>query len=452
MRSTEAAGLWWLPNLPATKVPGILKVDEGGRSRLELIGCFRDAFDTAETPSTNKKDNVKVATSISMETTGNYGRICGQVGSKEYTLDDCFRIHWSSGMFGSAIAREEIRVGRYYEGIWLDAKESAEFIQADVHLQWLPFWLMESAIAEQWLFEERGTNTRVRGTQVKVSPLATRSCRPWAGWTVSLHHRVALTGNRVTGRSVSQEYFFSVSTTTKTPIAQLLDVAADLQTLLSFGLNRPIGFDGIQLRHPEAHPPGRPQRAYLNAIDLVLPWSFRDLSEREPVSDYDMAFTFPQLGGMKGVRNFLRVAETYRPSLTRVIASRMAREMFVSDQLLHRAAALEAFDRERTNAKKKIDFKDRLVRSVAYAGQPFSALVADVPAWATRVTRERNDAAHTLGLGSDASDQYFIARSLYWLYLICLLREAQMPKKVLDHIARNPEFLLVQERLRAIGY
>lgn len=356
-------------------------------------------LDAAEVRSTDKGENVKVATAKAFEATGNYGRVCGQVGSKEYTLDDCYRGQWSSGIFGAAIAREEIRVGRGYQGIWLELNEPAEFVQADVRLQWLPFWLMESAIAEQWTFDETGKNGRVHNMQINVAPLSSRACRPWIGWRVALNHRAEVTGNRVTGRSVSQEYFFSITRTAITPADELLKVAADLQTLVSFGVNRPVGIDGITLRHPQAHPPGRPQKPFLSPIEFIVPWSYRDTSERENISDYDMAFTFPQMGGMKGVRSFLHAAERYRPSLTRVIASSMAREMFVSDQLLHRAAALEAFDRERTNTKKKrIDFKDRILGSVAYAGEPFAALVANMQGWATRVTKERDDAAHTLGL------------------------------------------------------
>jgi len=452
MDAIDAGGLWWLPDAPDVRVPGVLKVDEGGRARVELIGCFRDMFAMADVQENSDGSTVQSLSTDAFGKSGDYGRVCGQVGSKEYTLDDCHRGRMTSGMFGSAIASEEIRAGRVYRGIWLDKQDEAEFDQADVRLQWLPFWLMESAIGEQWTIEDAGTS-EIHNMQINVTGLAARSCRPWTGWTVSLNHVAGVTGDRVTGRSVSQDYYFSIRTTSLTHVDRLLEVAADLQTLVSFGVNRPVGIEGLSLRHPRAHPPRRPQRKFRYPIDFVVPWSYRDTSDKTQVSDYDMAFTFPQIGGMAGVRKFLLAAAKYRESLTRVIASSMSTEMFVSDQLLHRAASLESFDRTRTNtAKSKIDFKVRLVRSAQFAGAPFSALVTDITKWASRVTQERNDAAHTLGLGSDAAEQYFVARSLYWLYAICLLREAGMPDPVFDHIGRNPELTFVRERLASMGF
>jgi hypothetical protein len=444
--------MWWLPDAPEAKVPGVIKMNERGSTRLELIGCFRDMLDAAEVQQQPDGSATRTATAKALEDAGNYGRVCGQVGSKEYTLDDCYRGRWSSGMFGSAIASEEIRAGRSYRGIWLDASEPARFDQADVELQWLPFWLMESAIGEQWTFEEQANNTQVHNMQVSVSGLPTRRCRPWTGYTVALNHRAEVTGDRVTGRVITQGYYFSVTTTALTDIDELLEVAGDLQTLVSFGVNRPVGFESVTLRHPKVHPPKRTQRKFRYPIEMVAPWSYRDESDKTYLTDYDMAFTFPQIGGMAGVRCFLGVAKTHRKSLSRVIASSMARGMFVSDQLLHRAAALEAFDRERTGIKKGVEFKKRILNSVGLAAQPFDGLVTNTGSWATRVTRERNDAAHTLGLSSAATDQYFIGRSLYWLYVLCLLREAKMPPAVFEHIGRNPEFMLVKERLASMGY
>ncbi|HWA67819.1 MAG TPA: HEPN domain-containing protein [Mycobacteriales bacterium] len=446
MEPTESAGMWWLPETPEAKVPGVLKIDERGSANLELIGCFKDMF--AAPTSAGKPTPL---TSSALAKAGNYGRICGQSGTDAYTLDSCHRGRLSSALF-NGIASEEVRVGRVYKGLWLDRDESASFDQADVRLQWLPFWLMESAIDENWTWEGEGS-ARTHKMQINVKGLASRSCRPWKGWTVSLNHSAGLRGDSVTGRSVSQEYYFTARTTQPEQVERLLNVLSDVQTLVAFGVNRTVGIERMTLRHPDVHPPDRPQRRYRTPIDFVVPWSYRDTDTAKRLTDHDMAFTFPQIGGMAGVRKFLHAATKHRSSLTRVIASSMAKDMFVSDQLLHRAASLEAFDRVRTNTrKKKIDFKDRLKSSVAYVGSPFTTLVRDTEKWATRITKERNDAAHTLGLGSDAADQYFLARSLYWLYVLSILREANTPKAAFVHIGRNPEFEYVAERLTAMGY
>ena len=42
--AVELAGLWWLPDEPGKRIPGILRYDGEGSSSLSLIGAFEDRF------------------------------------------------------------------------------------------------------------------------------------------------------------------------------------------------------------------------------------------------------------------------------------------------------------------------------------------------------------------------------------------------------------------------
>ena len=48
MESMEHGGQWWLPQSPEVTVPGVLRVDDKGRSQLTLIGELRSELTESE--------------------------------------------------------------------------------------------------------------------------------------------------------------------------------------------------------------------------------------------------------------------------------------------------------------------------------------------------------------------------------------------------------------------
>jgi hypothetical protein len=452
-QASEHPGEWWLADRPERRVPGVLKIDEDGRSNLEVIGALRSEWEFAEAkvlPNGTVRQDMTVD---AMERSSEFGRVLGEgVDGKAFTLDSCHLGSSQHPLMGG-IGREEIRIGQMYRGVQLDPGEDAAFDDIRVEFQWLAQWLMESAIRETFTWRDDNGKRTDRKMEVGIQALASRRIRPWTGLTVSLDHIAGLSGDRFIGRSVVETFYFTAQTPGLTPVKDLLRVVSDLQSLVAFGVHRTAGIEKVTLRHPDIHHPNRPGRKYRREIDLIVPWTYRATEGRSTISDHDMAFTFPQIGRMEGVRKWLKVAAQHRDPLDRVAASMMTEGMLVSDALLHRAAALEAFDRERDPAhKKQTHFKERLLRSVAYAGDPFTPMVTNLQGWAKRITDERNDAAHTLSLGSDAEEQYYLSESLYWLFVQCMLRAAGMPAAPFSHMTTTRAFQHIARKMRSLGY
>jgi hypothetical protein len=132
------------------------------------------------------------------------------------------------------------------------------------------------------------------------------------------------------------------------------------------------------------------------------------------------------------------------------MSTKYARGVFVSDALLNRAAALEGFDTLRTGARGS-EFKTRLTRCADLAGEPFTQLVADVDRWVLVIRAFRNDVAHQLGQRSTQlpAEQYFLSESVYWLFVMCMLREAGAPSALFEEMSKHQLFQWLGPKVRS---
>lgn len=187
------------------------------------------------------------------------------------------------------------------------------------------------------------------------------------------------------------------------------------------------------------------------AIDMFAQWNVR--SERPSARSYgpDFLFTFENFGGIEGIRRWMDVAEEHRSSLGRVTATRYARGMFVSDRLLNCAAALEGLDRTVTGHSNS-KLKTRLTRCSSLAGQPFSELAGDIASWAEAVRLDRDDVAHHFGRRTRSSSikTFYLWESLYFLYVLCILRLCDSTEDVFTHIQEHAAYRQLARQIRSV--
>ncbi len=246
-----------------------------------------------------------------------------------------------------------------------------------------------------------------------------------------------IAGDSIRERSFTQDFYFSVQVPEVRPLPELLELAIDLQNLVSVGTGRNAAFSAIDLRHPDLTTQVGDKSIKL-PVDMFAQWQLAsDVVKTLPT--HDMYFTLDHLGGMQGVERWLPVAGRYRSALNRVASTRHTPGMFVADRLLNCAAALEAYDRDKH--QDDIHFADRLRRSATSAGAPFEDLVGDVEAWVKAVKQARNDVAHhNAAITGGSTAHLVLSGSAYWLFQLCLLRDAAAPAAVFDHIPRHGGF------------
>jgi ApeA N-terminal domain 1 len=267
---------------------------------------------------------------------------------------------------------------------------------------------------------------------------------------LQLEQRRGWMGDGITSRTLTQDAWFHIEFDEALPLPDVVDVASDLQDLVSIGTDRSAAFEHFRLWHPDLYrdrPDGR--RIRLPA-DYLAEWNARPDAQKRPPNEHDMAFTLTELGGMNGVAKWVRLAARYRSMLGQVMNTRYERRMFVEDRLLDRVAALEGFHREwKRTGKKEVWLVKRLTELATRAGDPFTELVGDTQAWCKRVKKERDNIAHHKGRPAhqNSGSMYFSAEAAYWLFVLCMLRLMRAPAAVFDQITRCPGFVWAKEGL-----
>jgi hypothetical protein len=407
-------GTFWLPEAPDRTAAGTLTFDIRDGGRLSLIGSLRNhATEDAETEQ----------------------RIVGRGFKTAYTLLGCWERTYKR-QFGLSQERQVFTVGRVLSGLFtLDAIEDLEVSEIGFDLGYLNSWMRRT-----------GIDVTLTEAHNQIAPLVETRVRPierrWVGSCgVELRHGYSTAGDVMESFAITQHHSFRLILDGARPLDEAIEVASDLQDLISIGLNRTAEFGVLSVWQPdfvsERH--GRFRRHYL---DLYAQWFARDQGKK-PQSDYDLAFTFNELGGMDGIDGWMRAALRFRKPLGRVMATRYREGMFTEDRLANRVAALEGLHRLLTG-KDRWQLRRRLRDLTALAGPPFQDLVGNVEAWIANVLDTRDRIAHDLTRRPDVAnpaDLWWLSESTYWLFVLCILREANAPTPVFDHISRNPDFV-----------
>jgi len=448
----EVQGEWWLPSRPDIKVPGILTFSPEDGAELSLLGSLRSIFEEGE--RSEKDGVVRVAmTQAALDRSGIYTRLHGLAGGTDYTLEDCFRIR-SSHVLGASQGSEIIRVTRVLRGVLFEEDESLEATGISFGLTHLADWIGETGIDEMsnWR-EDGGPLEGVPRFRIEAREKLDRHVVLASGSSLSLKHSVGISGDRMSERALTQAFHWRLDQQDKASMEDLLDVASDVQDLVSIATHKTAAFEFVCFWHPDVFreiPDGKRRPV---PIDLFVAWNTQADKPTRRLHEHDLLFTFDHLGGIEGVRRWTDAAAQHRGGLGRVMGARYARGMFVSDRLLNCSAALEAFDRDSTGHKRS-KFKTRLQRCSDIAGDPFTNLVGEVSRWAEAIRLERDEVAHHFGrrIRSTGSETYYLWLSLYWLFILCLLRNSDAPVEVFDHLQQHGQYQWLAPRIQATIY
>ncbi|MCX5407225.1 hypothetical protein OHA37_25575 [Streptomyces sp. NBC_00335] len=423
-RSLEVEGQWWLPSDEGNKVAGILSYHPDTGTELRLIGTF------------NPQDALQANDGI-------YSRIHGLAGRKEFTLEDCFQKNYTGEV-------ERISVQQVFKGTWFteDDEPNADGVTADMrHLtQWVG---NRGIIAKHYTHEETTEGSPYASLEVRRQP--ERCATLPSGLSIKLEHRIGLPSHTGTEQSLRERYVWRLEFPGLISTSDAIEHVSDLQDLVSIATGRVAEYDQLSFCHPDVAVDSGDQNHRI-PITLFAEWIARDTSKKPGIRHAaEMFFTFDELGGIDGVSNWMESMVRHRDTLGRVMASRYRAGLFVEDRLFHRAVAIEAFGRTRIGYK-NVKLPGALDHCCNLGGDLFAELVGDVDAWSRIVKSNRDDIGHHLGKrpNQGGSSQYFLAESLYWLYVVCALRESSAPTAVFERIQNHSEWAWLGPKVRAV--
>lgn len=442
MENLRVHGFWWLPHRQDHKVPGVLEFGPEVAGKLTLVGALSNILDAVPEEPIEGGGTRKTVTVDILDAHGAYGRIHGQSGNKAYTLDNCFEMHSSAGL-GSEPHEQIVYVNRVFEGVWYEVGEELSGDSVTFGAHGLVLWTGRSGVSDNLFAPADPGNPDV---VVEGRNLESDAVKLVNGSSLVLRHHLVV-NDVAPGLSVNEDFFLSVEYPTIQGADDLLDVASDIQDLVSIGIDRPAAFGQVSLSHPDLYKE-RPGRHTGEAVTVYAAWTAVG-QEQSKLGRHDLLFTLEDLGGLPTVVNWMEVAAVHREALGRVMATRYAKRMYVSDRFLNRAAALEGFDRVETGRGRGRTFATRLSSCTNLAGQPFTELVHNPRKWIRELVDHRNEIAHHYGrrMREATEEQVYLADSAYWLFVFCMLRKADAPQTVFERICNDQRLVFLKRRL-----
>ncbi|MFF0304967.1 hypothetical protein ACFYTV_30195 [Streptomyces sp. NPDC004562] len=421
----EVRGQWWLPSNKESKVPGTLKNSGTSGAELHLIGSLNSP--------------------IGLD--GIYSRIHGLADGKPFTLEDCFRSFLRNG------TDEKVRVQQIYRGTWYADDEEPDCDQVTARPRYLTQWIGNRGIRSDYI----PPNERGNGENGKPFATLRATVRPeisatlTSGISVNIRHGMKEKSHTGTEQTIMEWRAINLTFPRKVSNSDALAHMSDAQDLVSIATGRTAEYDSVYFFHPDVvlNVAGS---EYRDRIDFYADWMARDTSKKPGIiHSHQMFFTFDDLGGIKGVTDWMEAAERHRSTLGRVMASKYREGLFMEDRIFHRVAAIEAFARHRIGYK-GVKLPGALKHCRELAGNEFVDLVGDVEKWSQVIKSNRDDIGHHYGKRPDqgGAQKHVLAESAYWLFILCMLREAKAPAAVFEKIKNHSEWAWLAPKVHAI--
>lgn len=439
----DIQGVWWLPASPDHKVPGWLRYDSENGGELRLSGSIRP-----REPLKNGRDGVVTDPPQDQRI---YPRIHGQSGRKFFNLEDSFQISIEHYLCRDDDSAEKIHVNWLLTGAWFESDEQVEFDKAIVRFQHLTDWVNRTGLETDILNPDPGAPfaTAWAKSLPPLKALMVDDCE------LTLGQELSAGGDHRNDIVITQRWTLTVAAAERRPLEFFTNRVSDFHDLVSIAAGKVANIETFHFTHddvPLRSLAGTPIGEAKAKLGYYSRWSNHDRHD-ERLDPHIMLFTFDDLGGIAGVERWMRFAGTYRSELSRVMATRYNKQMFLEDRVTNCVAALGSFDRTRRDDRHQGTYLvERLRECVNFAGPSFVGLLAgeSVEDWTMRAKNHRNSLGHHLD--AFRNDTGIIERELgdqlLWLATLCFLREAGALEHLFDKISRHKSYKWIAERAK----
>ena len=418
--SAEWSGLWWLPDAPDEKVPGVLRYEPGDGPVLSLIGAFEDRIMSSPSPGLT----------LIHEGSRTWDVIHGAAEQREVTLLGCFPSGWKRTIAARVKSpdKQTVVATTALIGAHVSGEDEAAFSAIEVSVEDLGLWA-GSSVFDRLIGAPEG---KLDGTgSISVKPVETQSVLV-NGTELSLTHRYTLPffDHRKGGTvgHMRDTSFVRAVPADPCSVSGARETASLVQDLVALAMHRAAGVIWLRLEVAETVwvlPDGRP--APRRHADVLYSPAALGTHDAKAIDHHRVLFTCASLSFEEVVPRWCEARGRLQAATNMVLGLRYAPARYVENNLLTAVGAAEVLHRglgidekpfpaddftamrdamlaqvpqeHRARFKGAIrndqTLRDRLCALAARPDQEAIALLMpDVDRWATRTARARNDLAH----------------------------------------------------------
>ena len=324
------SGYFGLPSASEKKLPGTLKISDGGKIELEVVGLFDETVGRQNDGSNNR---------------GEFERIVGQIeGHGLVTLDGCFYKHWHP--FSNGISKSLLHVGKALLGIAYDDQEPLLFNVLQFSVEGIDEWVGLSGINVDYQDEKRTAT-------VTYSPLDEISLNLNNGMKLLISFSWTLPGlPHITEAKITQKACFKLVSQQERPLEDFISIAHKLTIFLCFAVDKTVCIDQMAAT---SNADGSEFPSPIPLYYESLPYT----KEVPKVYPYHMLFRYPAIKAKTEqiLNNWLQIYEKIEPALNLYFGVTTGGLRYLDAKVLALAQGLEIYHR-RTSDETRIGNAD----------------------------------------------------------------------------------------------
>lgn len=325
------SGYFWLPSQPENKIPGTLKISDGGEIELEIIGNFENSLESFN-------DNLILP------------RIVGYIEKDGYvTLDDCF--YREKNISSGCISKSFVHVNKVLSGAHYGENEELTFSTFKFAVEGLDEWLNICGIKVDHDFANKAATIKYKSPPEESFMLNNRLKLTFTfGWT--------LPGAPIfTEAKITQKAYIKLSSEKPIPLTEFISTAHRIINLLCFALDETVSIKDVAATSIELQEKISEEKHIPVSIKIFYP--SLPFSEIPPkIKWHSMLFRFSHIreNAVEIFNNWLNAYEEIEPSFNLYFASKTGAHKYLNGKFLSLAQGLETYHR-RTSNETRMDEK-----------------------------------------------------------------------------------------------
>ena len=333
-------------------------------------------------------------------------------------------------------------------GAHFEAGEPLKFNAVYLEMRHLEHWVWKSGTRKDVKQDDSGRG--ISEIQVSFKP-PSKSVIPTDIGSLELEHTYSFRHDPIIETTITQGCSIGIKFVESYQLEDAIKVGNSLQNLLTVGVHSPSSFKKVTLSRPglvHTLPSGR---EVPELISVYTQFRGSDIPKQDKaIHPTQMLFTFDDIGGLDGIAKWLVTSDKFRLVIDSLLSHWYLPTVYTDNRLLNTIIAAEAFQRIRLK-QPNINFGKALIDLAKLAGEPFRYIVEDVNIWAKEIVCARNNNLVHRGLQEDLEGQrmYDLSEALYFLVVLCLLRECGISEETLAKIQNHQRFRRVKEQLRS---